>query len=379
MNILLLTNLLEIGGIETNLVRLSQELNSRGHVVHVAARAGVLKDQVVSTGAIVHDLILKPTSPSSAIRDVLALRSLLRDSIDVIHVFSAKAAVLTWIALSLLPRRSRPAVIASPMGIITTPDEPSWITKARAQATVWNCDTAVLISPAIADLVASIPRRPRHVINAGVVGLPAFDLIDPVEIDKIRQELELQATDSLVLTIGRLDRTKYHHLFVEAAALVVDRISNAQFRIVGEGPLANELLEQIQQGGLTNQVRLLGRRTDISRLLAVSDIYVRPGIDEGFIGITVLEAQAHQVPVVAFDTRDVRPAISDGISGLLIPTPDPSLLADAIKFLLDEPERANQLGRAGYLHSKHTFSIGSVVDNLETTYLETMARLRDRP
>jgi len=157
------------------------------------------------------------------------------------------------------------------MGIITTPDEPSWITKARAQATVWNCDTAVLISPAIADLVASIPRRPRHVINAGVVGLPAFDLIDPVEIDKIRQELELQATDSLVLTIGRLDRTKYHHLFVEAAALVIDRISNAQFRIVGEGPLANELLEQIQQGGLTNQVRLLGRRTDISRLLAVSD------------------------------------------------------------------------------------------------------------
>ncbi len=378
MNILLLTNLLEIGGIETNLVRLSQELNSRGHVVHVAARAGVLKDQVVSTGAIVHDLILKPTSPSSAIRDVLALRSLLRDSIDVIHVFSAKAAVLAWIALSLLPRRSRPAVIASPMGIITTPGEPSWITKARAQATVWNCDTAVLISPAIADLVASIPRRPRHAINAGVVGLPAFDLIDPVEIDKIRQELELQTTDSLVLTIGRLDRTKYHHLFVEAAALVVDRISNVQFRIVGEGPLANELLEQIQQGGLTNQVRLLGRRTDISRLLAVSDIYVRPGIDEGFIGITVLEAQAHQVPVVAFDTRDVRPAISNGISGLLIPTPDPSLLADAIKFLLDEPERANQLGRAGYLHSKHTFSIGSVVDNLETTYLETMTRLRDR-
>ncbi|SVB82309.1 uncharacterized protein METZ01_LOCUS235163, partial [marine metagenome] len=138
VNILLLTNVLEIGGIETNLIRLSQELNSRGHVVHVAARAGVLKDQVVSTGAIVHDLILKPTSPGSAIRDVLALRSLLRDSIDVIHVFSAKAAVLAWIALSLLPRRSRPAVIASPMGIITTPGEPSWITKARAQATVWN-------------------------------------------------------------------------------------------------------------------------------------------------------------------------------------------------------------------------------------------------
>ena len=378
MNIFLLTNLLEVGGIETNLVRLSQELNSRGHVVHVAARPGVLKDQVVSTGAVVHDLIVKPTSPGSAIRDVLALRSILRDTIDVIHVFSAKAAVLAWIALSLLPRRSRPAVIASPMGLITTPDEPSWITKARAQATVWNCDTAVLISPAIADLVASIPRRPRHVINASVVGLPAFDPIDPVELDKIRQELELQATDSLVLTIGRLDRAKYHHLFVEAAALVADRISNVQFRIVGEGPLANELLEQIQQSDLSNQVRLLGRRTDISRLLAVSDIYVRPGIDEGFIGITVLEAQAHQVPVVAFDTRDVRPAISNGISGLLIPTPDPSLLADAIRYLIDEPERAIQLGHSGYLHSKHTFSIGSVVDNLETTYLETMTRVRYR-
>ena len=92
----------------------------------------------------------------------------------------------------------------------------------------------------------------------------------------------------------------------------------------------------------------------------------------------MLEAQAHQVPVVAFDTRDVRPAISNGISGLLIPTPDPSLLADAIRYLIDEPERAIQLGHSGYLHSKHTFSIGSVVDNLETTYLETMTRVRYR-
>jgi glycosyltransferase involved in cell wall biosynthesis len=262
------------------------------------------------------------------------------------------------------------------MGIITTPGEPSWLTKARAQATVWNCDTAVLISPAIADLVSSIPRSPRYAINAGVVGLPDFDAISPAEISDIRRELGLQAADRLVLTIGRLDPTKYHHLFVEAAAQVLDRTSNVQFRIVGEGALANELLEQIQDGALSKQVRLLGRRTDISRLLAVANIYVRPGIDEGFVGITVLEAQAHQVPVVAFDTRDVRQAISDGVSGILIPTSDSGLLADAIQSLLHDSTMAENLGRAGHLHSETTFSITNVVDNLEIIYLETTVRIR---
>lgn len=376
MNILLLTNSLEIGGIETNLVRLSQELNKRGHTVHVAARSGALSAPVVSTGAVLHDLTLKLSSPFSTIRDVVRLRSLVRESIDVLHIFSAKAAILAWIALSLLPIRSRPAVIASPMGIITTPGEPSWLTKARAQATVWNCDTAVLISPAIADLVSSIPRSPRYAINAGVVGLPDFDAISPAEISDIRRELGLQAADRLVLTIGRLDPTKYHHLFVEAAAQVLDRTSNVQFRIVGEGALANELLEQIQDGALSKQVRLLGRRTDISRLLAVANIYVRPGIDEGFVGITVLEAQAHQVPVVAFDTRDVRQAISDGVSGILIPTSDSGLLADAIQSLLHDSTMAENLGRAGHLHSETTFSITNVVDNLEIIYLETTVRIR---
>ena len=72
----------------------------------------------------------------------------------------------------------------------------------------------------------------------------------------------------------------------------------------------------------------------MARLLSATDVYVKPGVVEGFIGITVLEALGLAKPVVAFETEDVKLALTDGETGLIVPNGDVASLAERILYLL---------------------------------------------
>jgi glycosyltransferase involved in cell wall biosynthesis len=172
------------------------------------------------------------------------------------------------------------------------------------------------------------------------------------------------------MTIGRLDPVKSHELFVRAAAHVARHRTDVRFFVVGEGPLRSSLEAEIVRLGVGASVTLLGERTDISRLLGSTDVCVRPGIVEGFVGITVLEAQAFGVPVIAFETEDVKLAVTDHETGLLVPPNDTEALGAAVLELLGDPELAERLGAAGRSHLEATYALPVVVDALEALYAE---------
>ena len=127
-----------------------------------------------------------------------------------------------------------------------------------------------------------------------------------------------------------------------------------------------DVFQEHHQGSIA---KLLGHADRFGVYLNRFRFKCQPHIEEFFDAGRLLN-------LVAFDTRDVRQAISDGVSGLLIPTPDSGLLADAILSLLHDSTMAENLGRAGHLHSETTFSITNVVDNLEIIYLEATTRIR---
>ena len=108
MRIAYVTNSLGMGGIETNLCRLVTALSSRGHAVIVCARHGTLTPTIVNNGGQVVDLEMRPISPISLYRDVCRLRRTLGQGIDLVHVLSAKVALVLWLAIRTLPRSRRP-------------------------------------------------------------------------------------------------------------------------------------------------------------------------------------------------------------------------------------------------------------------------------
>lgn len=373
MNIVLATNQLEMGGIEMNIVRLTGALVERGHRVTVCSRPGSLVPDVIERGGSHVPMHMRPSSARRLLDDALTLRTVLRsEGTDVVHVFSAAAAIVLWPAVRLV--RPRPATVASIMGIRNTPDEPPARVWLRAFSTTLGARMVIVTAPAIGALVERLPVRRRRLRRGNVVGVEVPAPLDPEARVALRVELGLSEDERVVLTVGRLEPSKSHELFVRGCALV-ERPA-VRFLVAGGGALEPELRETIRALAATSPVTLLGERSDVPSLLSIADVYVRPGIVEGFVGLTVLEAQALGVPVVSFETEDVKLAIEDGVTGVLIPSGDVAALASAITRLIDDPAEARRIGLAGLEHVRSTFSIDNVATELLELYTSVAAQGR---
>jgi glycosyltransferase involved in cell wall biosynthesis len=143
---------------------------------------------------------------------------------------------------------------------------------------------------------------------------------------------------------------------------------------VGEGELRLELDEQVHKSGLAGKIVLTGVRDDVARILSATDVYVKPGIVEGFVGVTVLEALVLGKPVIAFETEDVKLALVDRETGLIVPNGDVDRLADGIVYLLRNPEVGARLGQAGQQLVGERFDFGVLAQRLEEFYQGVLGR-----
>lgn len=365
-----MTNSLALGGVETNLVGLGDELVRRGHDVAVASSGGMLEGEIVRRGVRHLRLPISLRDPMGLFASALRLRSFItRERFDVVHAMSAAGNLATL----LVPRGQRPVFVSSPMGLQQSDREWSVVTDLRDRFLVWRTDRVLLISEEIAAAVRRLGIVPGRLVMANVVGIDIRRFEVPAEAGAaIRRELGIDPDERVVTTIGALHSRKRHDLFVAAAAEVARTYGRTRFLIVGEGPERSPLERRIAELQLAGRVVLTGQRQDVGAILAATDLYVRPGIVEGFIGITVMEAMAARRPVIAFANRDVLPAVTDGETGLLVPIGNASALARAIGRLLDDRALAMALGERGRARVVERFSLPAIAGELESLYAELL-------
>lgn len=371
MRLLYVTNTLDIGGAETSLIRLTGALRARGHGVAVLSRGGELVGDLERAGGQHHHAPVRLGVRDLA-RSAVAVRSLVRGfQPDVVHALSPAGNLAT----QLLGRGGRPAVVSSPMGLQASEREPGWLTLIRNAMLVLRTDRVLVISNEIGRSLAPLRLPGSRTVRCNVNGIDVATFTDPspAESAGLRRELGLGDGHQVVVTIGALHPRKSHDLFVRAAAIVQRTHPLARFLIVGEGPERDALASLIEREGLSGVVALTGARRDVSLVLALADVCVKPGVVEGFVGLTVLEAMAARVPVVAFDTRDVHAAIVHESTGLLVPRGDVPALAAAIRRLLDEPATRATLAERGHAHVREYFALDVVAANVERVYSEILA------
>jgi glycosyltransferase involved in cell wall biosynthesis len=172
---------------------------------------------------------------------------------------------------------------------------------------------------------------------------------------------------------GRLVENKGFEVLIEAAALLKTEGRAFVVEIAGEGPERPRLEEAIEARGLQERVRLLGDRDDARELIADADVFVLPSFNEG-LPLVVLEALHAGRPLVASDLPGLRGVVVDGESGILVPAGSAQALAGAIGTLIDNPEAARMLGRAGRAHAREEFSI----ERTAASYLELYSQVLDR-
>jgi glycosyltransferase involved in cell wall biosynthesis len=195
----------------------------------------------------------------------------------------------------------------------------------------------------------------------------------------LRHELQIESDAPIIATIGRLQSSKGHTRFLEAAALISRRIAGAHFVVVGsEFPgldigYGNELRRLASRLLPANAVHFLGHREDIPSILADVDLLIQcPTAPESF-GLVLVEAMAMRVPVISVRAWGPMEIIEDDVTGTLIDEPGAAALADAAVALWGDPSKRARIGSAARRRVEDRFSVGRMVADLEGQ-LELAAR-----
>jgi sugar transferase (PEP-CTERM/EpsH1 system associated) len=231
-------------------------------------------------------------------------------------------------------------------------------------------DAIVAVSADAADVarrVEGVPPEKVHVIRNG---------IDLARFDGTRQFSPAKDSRKLrFIHVARLDPVKDQATLLRAARMVADSVPDFQLDIVGDGPEGAKLREEASRLALDRQVRFLGCRSDVPDLLASAGAFVLSSISEG-ISLTLLEAMAAGLPVVATDVGGNREVVETDWTGILVPPRSPRDLAVAIRTLIDDPGMARRMGQAGRRRVEQFFDIRRVVRQYEELYLRLLARKR---
>ena len=223
-----------------------------------------------------------------------------------------------------------------------------------------------------ASFVRTVSRFNRHFLS----GLYP-DLADQLDVIHVGVDPDAHACAPPVdgaprlLCVAALKPYKGLPVLVEACRRLRNDGVSFHCEIVGEGPERRALEAAILRARLQERVRLLGARPqhEVARLLDESSVFVLPSVvaaDGQMEGIPValMEAMASGRPVVASALSGIPELVEDGASGVLVPPGDPERLAEAIRSLLDDPERARRLGQHGRETIRREFRLDETVDRL---------------
>jgi glycosyltransferase involved in cell wall biosynthesis len=200
----------------------------------------------------------------------------------------------------------------------------------------------------------------------------ALDLAPFVHLpDKpwLAESFGFQPGDPVIGVVAQLIARKGHRFLLEAMPAVLASCPRARVLIFGKGPLDAALREQIDRLALADHVRLVGFRDDLPRILPSLDLLVHPAQMEG-LGVSLLQASACRVPIVASAVGGIPEAVRDGVNGLLVPPGDVTALAKAIVELLPDPARRQAMGAAGRSLVEREFSPRQMVEGHLRVYRE---------
>ena len=289
---------------------------------------------------------------------VLALSGLFRSKgVDVVHTHNGRplmhggpAALLAGVSASIHTRHGQQ-------------HGASRRELARFRMASRLVDRVVCVSADAMGLAASRGvARPklRAIVNG--VDLMRFGYVGP-------------CADGPAVMIGRLSPEKDAQNLIRAVALVVAEEPKFRLQVAGDGDCVSLLISLRRELGLSDHVRFLGEVGDVAGVLASASMFVLPSLTEG-ISLTLLEAMARGLPVVATRVGGTPEVVEDGTSGLLVAPQSPNELAQAMLRVYRQPHRARLMGLAAHHRVAEMFDVRRMVAEYEGVYMECIEQRR---
>ena len=199
-----------------------------------------------------------------------------------------------------------------------------------------------------ADRVIAVSELTRRIV-IGKYGIPADKVVtvhNAVRFGESEEAAPERAVkDKVVTFLGRITYQKGPDYFVEAAAKVLQRVSDVRFVMAGSGDLMNHVVRRVAQLGIADRFHFTGflKGGEVQRMFRLSDVYVMPSVSEPF-GISPLEAMRSGVPVIISRQSGVAEVLDYAIK---VNYWDVDALADAIYGLLTYPALGRMFASKG--------------------------------
>jgi glycosyltransferase involved in cell wall biosynthesis len=360
---------LQVGGAEILAARLARRCSADFRVVFICLdELGTLGQELRGEGFAVHVMDRKPGL------DWLCLKRLgqifRRERVDVIH-----AHQYTPFFYAMLGRwlSGRPPILFTEHGR-HFPDRRRPKRVLANRLLLARRDRVVGVGQAVRRAVIA-----NEGIAAGRVGV-VYNGIDLARFQgqacdrrEARTELGMDAADLMILQVARLDYLKDHLTALRALKRILPILPQARLVLVGDGPRRALIQEAIADCGLAAHVRMLGTRQDVGRLSTAADIFLLTSISEG-IPLTLIEAMAAGLPVVATRVGGVPEVIDEGVTGFLAPAGDDAALAGHIVHLASDHGLREDMGRRGHYRAKTLFSENQMVARYDALYRDMLAQ-----
>ncbi len=362
------------GGGASHVRDLAAGLESKGFGVRVAMPedAGNVGREDLSAGIAFYPLGI---AAGFSLRALGKLRQLALGS-DILHVHGARAALFGRLAAVSLGRQ-RPRIVYTIHGFAAPHYAPPkrelllGIERALAAATDrWVCVSA---AERVALLRSGVADADRVQVIRNGIEMEKFALPEE-EQPGLRESLDIPGSAFVITTVCRLYRPRDFDTLLQSFGRVRTAIRHALLLVVGEGPLRTAIEEQVRHLGLQEQVRLLGMRRDIPRLLAATDVFVLSSKGWEGLPLTVLEAMAASLPVVASAVGGTGEAVEDGLTGLLYRPGDVDALAQHVLRLASDATLAREMGQRGLSRVRQLFTAARMVEETVSLYEGLLAQ-----
>jgi glycosyltransferase involved in cell wall biosynthesis len=344
--VFLLITLAEIGGAQSYVASLLPAITPHFDIVVGAHGNGPLRDAAAAPGVRFVPLrhVRRPVNPWRDLIGLLELvRVLRRERPDIVHANSSKAGVLGRLAARLA---------GVPIRIFTVH---GWAFAAHSGLSARLYRWADRAVRPLTSVTICVSERERAAGIAAGTCDPERTVVIPNAVDVAAAPRATPDHEKArIVAVGRLKAPKDFLTLVRALRVLPRGTFEAV--IAGDGPDRHRLEREIDALGIGESVRLLGERSDVLRLLAEGDVFVLSSRSEG-LPMSVLEAMAAGLPVVASRVGGVPELLGDGVEGLLVRPGEVGELAAALADLIAEPALRRRLGDAARARAEAYFDL----------------------
>jgi glycosyltransferase involved in cell wall biosynthesis len=282
------------------------------------------------------------------------------------------------VKLALLFRRWRPAVVhthdqrslfyAAPAARLTRVPRVVHTCHGRdVRATSRQVATARQLSRLVDWYVCVSQELRAQSREVGITGPRVCTILNGIDLDRF--PYTGPCPQGPVVTVARLSPEKDVANLVRATAIAAREEDDLRVEVAGGGSCLEELKGLAAELGVAERVTFLGEVRDVPALLGRARMFVLPSLSEG-IPLTVLEAMARGLPVVATRVGGLHEVVADGVTGLLVPPADPAALAGAMVELYNDRYRRDRAGCAGRRRVEECFDVRRMLAQYEALYKE---------